>query len=381
MHILRAEGSGQARVLVVDDDPRILSAISSVVRRAGYEVQTATDVAQGLMAAEACAFDAAIVDYNLADDTGLAVLWRLRNLQPDCARILCTGRDDLSAFLDAVNQGEVSKIVRKPFRVPELLSHLNEAVQTRRRRGRLGTGQSAEVALAERRAIEELLQGELLKMAIQPIVHRDSTDVARFYECLMRPQHALLSNPMELLGAGERHGEIVSVSNLALDKALMVLDKIPDEVGLFVNLHPAQLGQTEELMHRLRRVQDQAHRIVLEITERSRLHDIDGWDESIRLAGEMGFGIAVDDLGAGYSSLAILADLRPQFIKLDMSLVRNIDAEPRKQRLVQLMVTFGDATDAGVIAEGVETAEEEAALRDCGIQLFQGYFFGRPTIP
>jgi len=368
-------------VLVVDDDPRILSAISSVVRRAGYEVQTATDVAQGLMAAEACAFDAAIVDYNLADDTGLAVLWRLRNLQPDCARILCTGRDDLSAFLDAVNQGEVSKIVRKPFRVPELLSHLNEAVQTRRRRGRLGTGQSAEVALAERRAIEELLQGELLKMAIQPIVHRDSTDVARFYECLMRPQHALLSNPMELLGAGERHGEIVSVSNLALDKALMVLDKIPDEVGLFVNLHPAQLGQTEELMHRLRRVQDQAHRIVLEITERSRLHDIDGWDESIRLAGEMGFGIAVDDLGAGYSSLAILADLRPQFIKLDMSLVRNIDAEPRKQRLVQLMVTFGDATDAGVIAEGVETAEEEAALRDCGIQLFQGYFFGRPTIP
>ncbi len=378
---MRAEGSGQARVLVVDDDPRILSAISSVVRRAGYEVQTATDVAQGLMAAEACAFDAAIVDYNLADDTGLAVLWRLRNLQPDCARILCTGRDDLSAFLDAVNQGEVSKIVRKPFRVPELLSHLNEAVQTRRRRGRLGTGQSAEVALAERRAIEELLQGELLKMAIQPIVHRDSTDVAWFYECLMRPQHALLSNPMELLGAGERHGEIVSVSNLALDKALMVLDKIPDEVGLFVNLHPAQLGQTEELMHRLRRVQDQAHRIVLEITERSRLHDIDGWDESIRLAGEMGFGIAVDDLGAGYSSLAILADLRPQFIKLDMSLVRNIDAEPRKQRLVQLMVTFGDATDAGVIAEGVETAEEEAALRDCGIQLFQGYFFGRPTIP
>lgn len=368
-------------MLVVDDDPRILSAISSVVRRAGYEVQTATDVAQGLMAAEACAFDAAIVDYNLADDTGLAVLWRLRNLQPDCARILCTGRDDLSAFLDAVNQGEVSKIVRKPFRVPELLSHLNEAVQTRRRRGRLGTGQSAEVALAERRAIEELLQGELLKMAIQPIVHRDSTDVAWFYECLMRPQHALLSNPMELLGAGERHGEIVSVSNLALDKALMVLDKIPDEVGLFVNLHPAQLGQTEELMHRLRRVQDQAHRIVLEITERSRLHDIDGWDESIRLAGEMGFGIAVDDLGAGYSSLAILADLRPQFIKLDMSLVRNIDAEPRKQRLVQLMVTFGDATDAGVIAEGVETAEEEAALRDCGIQLFQGYFFGRPTIP
>lgn len=375
-----AELAGKARVLVVDDDPRILSAISSVVRRAGYEVQTASDVPQALMAAEAYVFDAAIVDYNLKEDTGLAVLWRLRNLQPDCARILCTGREDLSAFLDAVNQGEVSKIVRKPFRVPELLGHLNEAVQTRRRRGRLGTGQPAELALAERRAIKDLLKGDLLKMAIQPIVHRDTTDVARYYECLMRPQHVLLNNPMALLGAGERHGEIVPVSNLALEKALLVLPTIPEDVGLFVNLHPEQLGHTEGLMSRLTRVQDQAHRVVLEITERSRLHDIDGWDESIRVAGEMGFGIAVDDLGAGYSSLSILADLRPQFIKLDMSLVRNIDAEPRKQRLVQLMVTFGEATDAEVIAEGVETPAEEAALRDCGIDLFQGYLFGRPTI-
>jgi EAL domain-containing protein (putative c-di-GMP-specific phosphodiesterase class I) len=72
------------------------------------------------------------------------------------------------------------------------------------------------------------------------------------------------------------------------------------------------------------------------------------------------------------------AGTHPQFIKLDMSLVRGVHLEPRKQRLVQLMCTFGVATEAQVIAEGVEELDEAKALVDCGIQLMQGYYFGRP---
>ena len=120
--------------------------------------------------------------------------------------------------------------------------------------------------------------------------------------------------------------------------------------------------------------------MTLEITERRPLHDIARWDESVRGISSAGFKIAIDDLGAGYSSLTMLADLKPQFIKLDMSLVRNIENESRKQRLVQLMVTFADATNAQTIAEGVETAEESAALIDCGIHLMQGFFYGRPDL-
>jgi len=373
------ESGPRGRVLVVDDDPRMLSAITTVVRRTGYEVITATDVDQALQATARHAFDAAIVDYNLHDENGLAVLWRLRKLQPGCARLLCTGRDDLAVFVDAVNHGEINKIVRKPFRAGVLLGHLDEAVRAQRERGRLSATESAEERLLERTAIEQILGGGLLEMATQPIVHRDNVTRPIYYEALVRPQHELLSNPVALFDAAERQGQVVEVSSLVLGRALGVLERLPADVGLFVNLHPEQLRDPATLVELLSTVGDQAHRVALEITERSRLRGIDRWDESVRLATEMGFGIAVDDLGAGYSSLSILADLRPQFIKLDMSLVRGIDSEPRKQRLVQLMATFGEATASEVIAEGVETAEEAAVLQDCGITLMQGYLFGRPA--
>ena len=119
--------------------------------------------------------------------------------------------------------------------------------------------------------------------------------------------------------------------------------------------------------------------ITVEITEQSNLHAIVGWDESIQMLAETGFSVAVDDLGAGYNSLKILADLQPRYIKMDMSLVRNIDTEPRKQRLVQLISTFAAATNSLSIAEGVETEEERAALIDCGTDLLQGYFFAKPS--
>lgn len=373
------ENSTLSRVLVVDDDPRMLRAITTLLRRSGYEVITATEVGQALIACERHAFDAAVVDYNLHDETGLAVLSHLRRLQPGCARLLCTGRDDLTVLVDAVNHGEISKIVRKPFRGGDLLRHLGEAVESSRQRDRIHATQSVEQTLLERKALDEVMSGDLVEMAMQPIVHRSDVEVPRFYESLVRPRHPLLSSPIELLRAAERQARIVEVSSRCLYRALALLKQLPPDVGLFVNLHPEQLREPRVLIEHLSMVQDQAHRVALEITERSRLRSIGCWDESVRLATEMGFQIAVDDLGAGYSSLSILADLRPQFIKLDMSLVRNIHEEPRKQRLVQLMATFGEATDAGVIAEGVETAEEAMALEDCGIEYMQGYLFGRPV--
>jgi EAL domain-containing protein (putative c-di-GMP-specific phosphodiesterase class I) len=93
-----------------------------------------------------------------------------------------------------------------------------------------------------------------------------------------------------------------------------------------------------------------------------------------------GFAIAVDDLGAGYNSLSILADLQPQIIKIDMSIVRNCDSELRKQRLIDLLAKFSDATGALMVAEGVETEAEAAVLRKCGAHLLQGYLFHKPTI-
>ena len=99
----------------------------------------------------------------------------------------------------------------------------------------------------------------------------------------------------------------------------------------------------------------------------------------MKVIADGGYGTAVDDLGSGYSSLSILADLQPQFIKLDMSLVRNVHREPRKQRLVQLMTAFGEATGSLVVGEGVECEEEMQTLLDSGVPILQGFHFARPS--
>jgi EAL domain-containing protein (putative c-di-GMP-specific phosphodiesterase class I) len=92
----------------------------------------------------------------------------------------------------------------------------------------------------------------------------------------------------------------------------------------------------------------------------------------------MGFGLAVDDLGSGYSALSMLAELQPDFLKVDMSIVRDVDSDMHKRRLVDLLCSFAEATDSRVVAEGVETRGESIALEEAGVEMMQGYLFGVP---
>ncbi len=119
--------------------------------------------------------------------------------------------------------------------------------------------------------------------------------------------------------------------------------------------------------------------MVLEITERCGLSKIDNLPAKLRVLRKMGFRIAVDDLGAGYSSLANVALLEPEFIKLDMALVRDIDQSSVKQKLVASLVTLSTAMGHSIIAEGVETEAECATLAGLGCDLFQGYLFAKPA--
>ena len=368
-------------VLVVDDEALVRRSITRVLARANYVVHDAQNVAEALAIVEEERVDAAIVDYTLARESGLTVLSKLKQLQPHCVRILCTGRTELPIFVEAVNTGEVARVLQKPFDVQVLLGQLEEAFASQAELERYTTEQHSASQTAERQSLEQAMKPELLGMALQPIVERapSGSYAPRYFEALLRPRHADLSNPLSLLAAAERQGRTIGVAGAVLDRALATLSRLPSDCGLFVNLHPEQLGQPDQLLQHLQPWAHAASRITLEITERSRLQDIQRWDESIQRVNALGFSVAVDDLGAGYSSLSILADLHPQFIKLDMSLVRGIHLEPRKQRLVQLMATFGHATDARVIAEGVESGDEASALADCGIQLMQGYWFARPT--
>jgi EAL domain-containing protein (putative c-di-GMP-specific phosphodiesterase class I) len=279
----------------------------------------------------------------------------------------------------AVNRGEIARVIEKPFKSRALIEAVNEVLRTRQIMKDVMKVQEEAASAEERRMLEECLAGDDVQIALQPILHAPD-DCIYAYEALLRSSHPVLNGPMPVLRAAEQHGMLSRVAEVVVDRCHAWMKRLPDHVRLFMNLHPDELADPAGVTKRLTPLAPWAHRIVLEITERSKLQGLDQWETSVEAVTALGFSVAVDDLGAGYSSLSVLAELQPSYIKVDMSIVRGVDHEPQKRRLVELLCRFAEATDALLVAEGVETEEEAETLRAIGAHLLQGYLFGRPSL-
>ncbi len=366
-----------ARVLVVDDDHVVLSSVVRVLQGAGHEVHAETLGEASLDVANRQPFDAAIVDYNLHKMTGLEVLQKLRDIQPRCVRMLMTGELVLPLVVTAVNVGKVSRVIEKPFSANLLVETLEDAVDGQRRLTDMLQNHSSPSAVKERRMLSECIGGGALRLALQPIVSAGAKEVVG-YEMLLRSSHPSLSGPVEVLAAAERHGMLRELGNVVVARSAEWLMRLPSDIRLFLNVHPGELSDPASLCTRMEVLQMWAPRVVLEITERSRMNASFSWERALERIKQMGFRIAVDDLGSGYSALSMLAELQPDYLKVDMSIVRDVDNDTHKRRLVDLLCSFAEATDSKVVAEGVETASEASALEEAGVQLLQGFLFGMP---
>lgn len=368
-----------AKIIAVEDEASLLGGIVRVLTSAGHEVRPLTNGEQALQVAAQDAFDLALVDYQLPGANGLQVLESLSYSQPECVRILMSGMLDVPVTVEAVNRAAVMRVLEKPFGLQTLLSTVHDALETHCRRAELYQSAAAEQRRAERRMLDDCLAGDALQLALQPICAVRTRRIVA-YEALLRSSHPVLDSPDAVLKAAERHQRIAEVGALVASRAARRLTSLPPEVGLFVNLHPLELANAAKLGARLAPLQPMAQRVVFEITERFPTFNVDEWRRSIEGLSQLGFCIAVDDLGAGYNSLSVLAALEPQFIKVDMSIIRDVDKQPQKRRILELLCRFAQASDAQLIAEGVETEAEADAVVSCGADLMQGYLFGRPSL-
>jgi EAL domain-containing protein (putative c-di-GMP-specific phosphodiesterase class I) len=121
-------------------------------------------------------------------------------------------------------------------------------------------------------------------------------------------------------------------------------------------------------------------RLMFEFTEDERISDTAHLENIVATYRRLGFATAIDDFGAGYAGLTLLAKFRPDLIKLDMDLIRGIATSPARQAIVASLAALARQLDIQVIAEGVETEAELTLLRSAGLRLFQGYFFARPSV-
>jgi EAL domain-containing protein (putative c-di-GMP-specific phosphodiesterase class I) len=184
-----------------------------------------------------------------------------------------------------------------------------------------------------------------------------------------------------VLGAAERLGRLHDVGRRVRTLAATAFASIGNsDALLFVNLHSEDLLD-EELASRSTPLGAVASRVVLEITERASLDHVPNVRERVSALRDVGFRIAVDDLGAGYAGLSSFATLEPEFVKLDMSLVRDVDSSPVRQRLVESMVALSSELGSRIVAEGIERVAERDTLERLGCELLQGYLFAKPGPP
>lgn len=236
-------------------------------------------------------------------------------------------------------------------------------------------------ALAERLRRQEIaarldrvIAEDGVTIAYQPIFDL-ANSVPSGFEALCRFASTPYRTPDVWFGEAALVGRQLDLELSAIDKALEALSVLPQHAYVSVNASPETVlqGRLDALFRH-----HQPERIVLELTEHAAVRCYDELDRAIEPLRFKGVKLAIDDAGAGYAGLQHIVRLRPDILKLDMSLTRGIDADPSRRALAAAMVYFAAETAAVIVAEGIETEDELQALRALGIDRGQGYLLGRP---
>lgn len=370
--------SSRGLVLIVDDEAAIRFGVSESLRLSGYEVEAVGDGAEALARLATRRFEAVLSDISMPGMSGVELLRRVRALDFDLPVILLTGDPRLETAIEAVDAGAL-RYLQKPVSITDMTQALETAVRLCRlaRWKRDSLAYLGEHRLvADPHALEWALDEALkdLSLAAQPIVRaRDGSLFGR--ELLLRSSSPRLPDPAAVLEAAERLGRVKDVGRIVRRLAAAVA--IPSGTSLFVNVHSLEL-EDEELHSRLAPLTGSAKDIVLEVTERGRIDAVSDLGGRIARLRALGYRIAVDDFGAGYAALNSFASLRPDVAKLDMALVRGVDHDPYRRRLVSSVTSMCRDLGILVVAEGIETQAERATLVELGCDLLQGFLIGMP---
>jgi EAL domain-containing protein (putative c-di-GMP-specific phosphodiesterase class I)/ActR/RegA family two-component response regulator len=373
----------KGRILVVDDEEPLRRMLDRSLSRAGHEVVTAENGATAMEKLNGGKFDVVLSDISMPGMNGLDLLRAVREHDLDIPVLIMTGTPDVSTAVRAMEYGALRYLI-KPVVPSELLPVVEYAVQmcrmARVKREALRLVGDADKFVGDRAGLETTFERALagIWMAYQPIVLWSEKKVYA-YEALLRSGEPKLGNPGLLLVAAETLGRLPDLGR-TIRKAVAAVAAEVAGFKLFVNLHTLDL-KDETLFSAEAPLSAFARNIVLEITERASLDNIGDLPTRLKILRDMGYHIALDDLGAGYAGLTSLAQLQPEVVKIDMSLVRDVDKSATKQKLVGSMATLSKEMGMLVVVEGVETVGERDALVGLGCDLFQGYLFAKPGRP
>lgn len=232
---------------------------------------------------------------------------------------------------------------------------------------------------------ENILKAKQIDTHYQPIMDFSTCKIMGWEALSRGPKNSSFRSPVMLFELAEQLGRLFALEDVCRSVAIARLGEIEPHQKLFLNIHPRTMadadftpGKTVALLNKAGLTPEN---IVFEITERHSVQDFALFYRTLEHYRAQGFQVAVDDFGAGHSGLASLAEIQPEFIKIDMSLVKGVDRDPVKRALLETAVTFANKIGSKVIAEGIETKSQALCLMDIGAHCGQGYYLAMPEFP
>ena len=418
--------TAQGTILLIEDDAPLARSLIRVMNAEGYEV---VHVGSGAAAVDKVmhrSFDAVISDLNLPGASGVDVLNVVRAYDPDVPLVLMTGCPTVDTAIEACNLGVLEYLV-KPTPREQLVNVLGRATKVRRsalhrrevsEEERLAAGTAQTVrptspisvgretlamvnahvsgpATAVTMPAVSMVQASpppdsrgassrscpsmrasydramaSLAVELEPITDGKSKKLIGF-AARMYSTEETLTTESALVVAAEHLDQLEALRRRVRDLAVKAFASAPPEALLFVDVHPSDLmdGDLYSPEPPLARIAD---RVILQVRARGlTIGDLSARASVLRF---VGFRLAVADLDAGQACLSQIADLSPEFVKIDARLIRGVDGSSNRRRLVSALVSMCRSLDAVSIAEGVSTAEECEALLDAGCGIVQGSF-------
>lgn len=380
--------SERTSILIADDEPTVLRVLEKVFSAdpSFQVVATARDADEAVRLADEHRPDLALLDVRMPGGGGERCARDILLLAPETRILALSAYDDRGTVVQMLRAGAIGYVVKG--------ASVSEILETVRRVTRGEPAFSAEAAagvmdeLSERLQTEEqetqlrrrqaervrsVLTGEGLDMAFQPVVNLISRDT-RGYEALARFNVEPRRGPDVWFSEAAHVGLGTELEVAAARLALEQLPRLGDGTFMSINVSPdvamarSFLGLLDPLP---------VDGVVLELTEHAKVDDYDALNGALGALRTRGLRVAVDDAGAGFASLRHILQLSPDVIKLDISITRAIN-ERSAHALATALVSFAGEIGAAIVAEGIETAEELAALQRLGVSYGQGYYLGRP---
>lgn len=270
---------------------------------------------------------------------------------------LCCFAHDVHPQLDGTAVGALSMVAEIASEYLETLEREQQAQRVRR----------ATIA----RVLDD---PSSVQLVYQPLVSIDTLEVVGLEALSRFPGHE--QSPAVVFEEAASCGLGIELEMVAVRAALVDLADVPVPVRVNVNVSPETL-YADELRDAL--VDVPPNRLVVEVTEHAAVEDYSQMRAASRWLRHRGVGLAIDDVGMGFSGLNRILETEPQELKLDAAVIRNVDTSAVKQALVEMFCTFGRRAGFGIVAEGIETDAELEALRDLGAPIGQGYYLWRPA--